>query len=80
LDLTGSSLIEVSSSVEDDEGEENNVADNGFVQIEDMEISQRPPSRKKSLKYIIDIFSEEEAPLKRPRRSSYARRAPKKLL
>jgi MULE transposase domain len=84
LDLTGGSPIEISSDVKDDEGEEegekDNIADNRFVRIEDMEAPRRPPPRKKFLKYIVDTSSDEETSLKRPRRSSYARRAPKKSL
>jgi hypothetical protein len=84
LDLTGDDLIEVFSGIENDKGEmedeENNIVGDGFVRIEDIEISSRSPPRKKSLKYVIDIFSDKEASLKRSRRSSYARRVPRKLL
>jgi hypothetical protein len=84
LDLTGDDPIEVSSGVESDEGEEEddegNIAGDGFVRIEDMEALSRPPPRNKSLKYVIDTSSDEEAPLKRPRRTSHARRAPRKSL
>jgi hypothetical protein len=49
LDLTENNLIEVSSSIENDESEEkddeDNIADNGFVRIEDMETLSRPPPR-----------------------------------
>jgi hypothetical protein len=82
LDLTGDNLIKVSSGIENDEDEEEGEKkDNGgFVRIEDLEVTRRPPPRKQFLRYIIDTFSDEEAFLKRPRRSSYARRVPKKSL
>jgi hypothetical protein len=80
LDLTGDDPIEISSGVENDEGEEDNIVSDGFVRIEDMEVSPRPPPRKKSLKYFVNTSSDEEAPLKRPRRNSHARRAPRKSL
>jgi len=82
LDLTGGSPIEVSSDVENDEGEkEGEEEDNGgFMRIEDLEAAPRRPPLKQSLRYIVDTFSDKKAPLKRPRRSSYARRAPKKSL
>jgi hypothetical protein len=80
--LTGDDPIEVSSGVENDEGEEEGEEEDngGFVRIEDLEAARRPPPRKQSLRYVVDTSSDEEAPLKRPRRSSYARRAPKKSL
>jgi hypothetical protein len=84
LGLTGDDPIEVSSGVENDEGEEedeeDNIAVDGFVRIEDMETPPRPPPRKKSLEYVVDTSSDEEALSKRPRRSSHARRAPRKSL
>jgi hypothetical protein len=82
LDLIGDDLIEVSSGIENDEDEEEGEKEDngGFVRIEDLEAARRPPPRKQSMRYIIDISSDEEALPKRPRRSSYARRAPKKSL
>jgi hypothetical protein len=82
LDLTGDNPIEVSSNIENDEDEkEGEEEDNGgFVRIKDLKAARRSPPRKQSLRYVIDISSDEEAPLKRPRRNSYARRVPKKLL
>jgi hypothetical protein len=84
LNLTSDSPIEVSSGVENDEGEEedeeDNIASDGFIRIEDIEAPPRSPPRKKSLKYIVDTSSDEDAPSKRPRRSSHARRAPRKSL
>jgi hypothetical protein len=50
------------------------------MRIEDLEAARRSPPRRQFLRYIVDTSSDEEAPLKRPRRSSYARRAPKKSL
>jgi hypothetical protein len=84
LDLIGDDPIEISSGVENGESEEeddkDNIAGDGFIRIEDMETLSRPPPRKKSLKYVVDTSSDEEAPLKRPRRISHARRAPRKSL
>jgi hypothetical protein len=47
-----------------------------FTHIDDFP----PPSRKRPITYFSDTSSDEEASSKRPRRSSYARRAPKKSL
>jgi hypothetical protein len=86
LDLTGGSPIKISSGIENDEGEkkgeeEGEEEDNGgFMRIKDLEAAPRRPPLKQSLRYIVDTSSDEEAPLKRPRRSSYARKAPKKSL
>jgi hypothetical protein len=82
LDLTGNNPIEVSSDIKNDEDEEEGEEENNgrFVRIEDLETARRSPHRKQSLRYVIDTSSDKEAPPKRPRRSSYARRAPKKSL
>jgi hypothetical protein len=45
-----------------------------------MEIISRFPPRKKFLKYVVNIFSDEKTLLKRSRRISYARRALRKSL
>jgi hypothetical protein len=84
LNLIENDLIEISNSIENDEGEkedeEDNITGNGFIRIEDIKISPRSSPRKKSLKYIINISSDKEASLKRSRRNSHARRVPRKSL
>jgi hypothetical protein len=82
LDLIGNYSIKASSGVENDEGEEEGEEkDNGgFMRIKDLETARRSPPRRQSLRYIVDTSSDKEASLKRPRRSSYARKAPKKSL
>jgi hypothetical protein len=87
LDLTGDDPIEASESSENEksderdqeEGQEKDMYE-GFIHIDDFPPFPPPPRKKKPITYISDISSDEEASLKRPRRSSYARRAPKKSL
>jgi hypothetical protein len=84
LNLISDSPIEVSSNVENDKSEKkdekNNIASDRFIRIKNIKIPPRPPPRKKSLKYIVNTSSDKDAPLKRSRRNSHARKAPRKSL
>jgi hypothetical protein len=82
LNLTGDNPIKVSNSIENDKDKKKDEKkdNNEFVRIKDLKIARRSPPRKQSLRYIIDTSSDKEAFSKRPRRNSYARKAPKKSL
>jgi hypothetical protein len=78
LDLTADDPIGV---IEVSEGGENEGSDEGDQGEEPSPPPPPPLSRKKkAITYFSDSFSDEEASTKRPRRSSYARRAPKNSL
>jgi hypothetical protein len=86
LNLIEGSFIKISSDVKNDESEEKDEKkdekknNNGFMRIKDLEVTPRRHPLKQFLRYIINISSDKETPPKRLRRSSYARKALKKLL
>jgi hypothetical protein len=75
LDLTADDPIEVIEVSEGGENEGSNKRDQG-----EEPSPPPPPRKKKAITYFSNSSSDEKASTKRPRRSSYARKAPKKSL